>query len=329
MFNRGAYVYAGVRAFRRCETNNTMSDAAVPDSVKPEYHILLVEDLESDAYLASEMLSRALLAEYELVRVSSLKAAIDEIAAHQFTLVLLDLKLPDGAGVGNIDALRAVDHKLPIVVLSASDDPDTALQAIRAGAQDFLVKGTVSDWQLERAILYAIERRVLMNTVEQLTNLDQLTGLANRPYFMSRIEKAMERARLQGKIVVVGCFDIDNFRDVVLRSPDVGDEILTQAARRLESCIRDGDTVARLGGDEFGILLEGQSRREQLALTLGKISQEMSVAFRAHGRDFLLTLSGGIAIYPEAGSDVHALMGAALSSMRAAKAQGGDRYIFF
>jgi len=119
-------------------------------------HLLLVEDDDGDALLVEELLRDAAI-EAELTRAWSLEAAVDALAM-PVDCVLLDLGLPDASG---LDALvRLLDASdAAVVVLTGLDDADRGLEAVGAGAHDYLVKGTVDGEGLGRAVRYAVERR--------------------------------------------------------------------------------------------------------------------------------------------------------------------------
>ncbi len=305
-----------------------MTDELSPASPLPGFEILLIEDSASDAYMASEMLAASDLADYKILHVPRLDEAKSVLETREFNLILLDLNLPDGKGIGNIEVIKSIVADVPIVVLSGVDDHAIALQAISAGAQDFLVKGKAGEWELERAIHYALKRRQLMIEADQLSTLDPLTGLANRRHFLSRLELALKSARRTGNLVVVVCFDVDDFKRIAHYSKEIGDAVLTSIGDRLARSVRDGDTVARFHGDEFGVLLEGRSGSDQISLTLAKIHDAMEPEFSNEGHDFSVRLSGGVAVYPQAGKDVHGLVRSAVSAMRLAKVQGRDRLVF-
>jgi len=119
--------------------------------------ILLVEDNKTDAMLVRDELEHAAGVVCALTQCSRLQEAKAHLVAQSFDIVLLDLNLPDSEGLATYTELQAASPDTPIVVLSHSVDEGLAVQAVRAGAQDYLVKGK-SDGLLLRAIRYAIGR---------------------------------------------------------------------------------------------------------------------------------------------------------------------------
>lgn len=123
--------------------------------------LLLVEDSAGDAGLLRADLSEAASDRFafEMVHVSRLSEALDQLRAAPFDLVLLDLSLPDGWGIDTVERVRAARAAVPIVILTNLNDEDVAIEAMRLGAQDYLIKGQADGPMLARAIRYAIERQ--------------------------------------------------------------------------------------------------------------------------------------------------------------------------
>jgi PAS domain S-box-containing protein len=120
--------------------------------------ILLVEDNPGDARLLEWYLSKPGTGDFQVRRAERLSDALRELTATRFDLVLLDLSLPDSSGMDTVRSARRAAGMTPIVVLTGLDDEETALAALRDGAQDYLVKGKFDNRELTRSLHYAIER---------------------------------------------------------------------------------------------------------------------------------------------------------------------------
>jgi len=121
--------------------------------------ILLVEDDPDDVWIMRGLLGDRWDGPFELVHIDLLSSGLKRAAENDFDVVLLDLSLPDSRGLETFFKMKAgVGESVPIVVLSGYDDETTAVKAVQAGAQDYLVKGQVDDNVLIRSIRYAIER---------------------------------------------------------------------------------------------------------------------------------------------------------------------------
>jgi signal transduction histidine kinase len=124
--------------------------------------ILLVEDNPGDARLIKETLRDAGAHAFELHHADRLSAALPLLAARDADVVLLDLSLPDAHGLETVTRALAAAPDAAIVVLTGLDDETVAIQAVQAGAQDYLVKGQVEPSTLSRALRYAMERKRLL-----------------------------------------------------------------------------------------------------------------------------------------------------------------------
>ena len=130
-----------------------------PNEQRPsELSVLLVEDNALEARLVSEMLKRVSPQPITVTHVMGLRDALDRLRTKGFHAVLLDLTLPDSDGLETFVRARAEALEAPIVVLTGRADDDLAVRTVRAGAQDYLVKGRVDGPLLYQSIRYAIER---------------------------------------------------------------------------------------------------------------------------------------------------------------------------
>ena len=127
---------------------------------------------------------------------------------------------------------------------------------------------------------------------------DPLTGLPNRALFMDRLGMAIAHAKRRLSYTYAVLFiDLDRFKNVNdSLGHSAGDELLIAVARRLESCLRPGDTVARLGGDEFTILLDEVTDVDHAVQVAQRMHKEMARPFRAQGHEVFVTMSLGITV---------------------------------
>lgn len=123
-----------------------------------ELRILLVEDSPTDADLIRSYLNRGLKTPFSCECVDHLATALTRLERRKTSIVLLDLNLPDSSGIPTFLRLREKVGPVPVVVLSGLDDVELALQAVREGAQDYVVKGRFDNNSLERSVRFAVER---------------------------------------------------------------------------------------------------------------------------------------------------------------------------
>lgn len=130
--------------------------------------ILLVEDNPGDARLVREALAEANAHQFELVHCERLREGLEQLESSSIDLVLLDFGLPDSFGLKTLIRVQSTSPTIPIIVLTGNDDEDLGISAVRMGAQDYLVKGTVDSNLLVRSMYYAIERARTMETLRRV-----------------------------------------------------------------------------------------------------------------------------------------------------------------
>ena len=153
-------------------------------------------------------------------------------------------------------------------------------------------------------VLDISERKQYERQLEKLATRDELTGLANRTLLFDRIEQAIRSARRSAGRFAVLLLNIDRFKIINdSLGHDYGDKLLCEVAARLRQTMRETDTVSRFGGDEFVVLLKDIETPEDIRQIATKILNIFTVAFELDQREFSLTASLGISIYPDDGGD--------------------------
>ena len=146
-------------------------------SEKPK-KILLVEDNPGDTRLLKETLSEATTDLFELVCVERLDSALELVGREVFDLILLDLTLPDSSGLQTFERMHAQIPAVPTIVLTGLDVESLGTEAVKKGAQDYLIKGQADTPLLVRSVRYAIERKLLENQIIQSNRLESVGALA-------------------------------------------------------------------------------------------------------------------------------------------------------
>nr|WP_275442865.1 EAL domain-containing protein [Pseudoalteromonas sp. OOF1S-7] len=159
---------------------------------------------------------------------------------------------------------------------------------------------------------------------------DTLTDLPNRFLVLDRLQQLIHDARRDKSLVGVGFIDLDDFKKVNdSMGHEVGDKVLVHSAKRLQSALREKDTVARLGGDEFIILLGDLKSSADIHPIAAKLVKLFHAPFDIDGRAFNISLSLGIAIFPQDADTPNDLLRQADSAMYNAKQQGRNTYCLF
>ncbi|MCB4756268.1 MAG: EAL domain-containing protein [Elusimicrobia bacterium] len=159
---------------------------------------------------------------------------------------------------------------------------------------------------------------------------DPLTNLPNRALFRDRLKLALNQVERSNKLLSVLFLDLDRV-NVINESlgHDIGDKLIVQVARRLESTLREGDTIARLGGDEFMLLFPGINHIDDAMKLTEKVLDSLRPPFNIDGQELFITASVGISVYPYDGEDANTLLRNADTAMYRAKGQGRNSYQMF
>lgn len=267
--------------------------SAVPGDEVPAIRLLLIEDDPTDARPVHDALAAA--GGFEVQWVTRLGAGLMSLRDEPFDAVLADLGLPDSTGYRTVMTLRATYPDVPVVVLARRDEEELATEGVRAGAEDYVLKGRARGAFVPRVVRQAVERHRTRRDVRTLALIDDLTGLGNRRAFLAVGTHRMKLSRRTGEplslLAIVlrrGPRDADAFGAFASVDPTLRD-----AATLLRETLRESDVVARLGGDAFAVLLTGGDDRAQGAL------QRLLEAVQQHneeaGRSFQLSFDVAVA----------------------------------
>lgn len=189
-----------------------------------------------------------------------------------------------------------------------------------AGGAVVYYEGTIED---------ITDRRVYQAQIERQANYDALTGLANRTLLNGRLHQVINDASASATGIAVVFIDLDQFKFINdTYGHELGDNLLQSMADRLRSCVRDSDTVARQGGDEFVLLLTGYHPADLLGV-VQRVHAAIARPWQSGRREFHVTSSIGVAVYPDDGVSADVLLRNADAAMYKAKENGRNGYQFF
>ena len=292
--------------------------------------VLVVEHDARAALLLGEMLRTSWPERLVTAQTQRLGDATQELLEHGATCVLLDLSLPASDPLISVEEIRSAAPGAAIVALTERADEEVALETIRAGAQDVLVKAELSPVALRRSVRHAIVRKRAEVHLAELALHDPLTGLPNRALFLDRLGVALDRSRRTGASVAVLFLDVDDFKDVNDKlGHAAGDVVLTELAERLRRMLRPMDTVARFGGDEFTLLFEDLASERAVVLIAERISHAATLPIRLDDSEVSVTVSIGIAVVADPSIAPETAIREADAAMYRAKELGNSRYELF
>jgi len=300
--------------------------------------VLLVEDSRDDALAVEESLRNdSSLFRFHVTHATSLDETRQRLETGGYHVVLCDLGLPDTTGLDTLASVRGLVPGVPVLVVTGRDDEQLAIEAMRRGADDFLVKGRTDIYALGRIVGQSIERHRLRAALDRarrseryLATHDTLTRLANRKVFIERLNQAIAATRQEHERMFALLFiDLDRFKPVNdLLGHSFGDRLLRVLGERLRGSIRQSDTAARLGGDEFVVLLRKLEEPASAVAAAEHILAQLTRPVALDGQRLQPGLSLGIAVYPLHAADGRQLLQAADRAMYAAKSRGGGIAMF-
>jgi diguanylate cyclase (GGDEF)-like protein len=212
-------------------------------------NILLIDDSQEGVVLFQKMLEQSPKM-YQLTHALSLEKALTLINGNSYSLIFIDLFLPDMQGIDTLLTLQQKVDSVPIIVIGR--DEKIAREAIHVGAQDYLPKEEINLGLLERVIEYAIERQQHRENLKALSFTDELTSLYNRRGFMTLLEQQISLSKRIRRGFYLFVIDLDHLKQIndTFGHP-MGDKALISAAQCLKASFRRHDVLGRIGGDEF------------------------------------------------------------------------------
>ena len=294
---------------------------------------LVVEDSEDDTKLLLRELRRG---GYEPIhtRVDTPEAMQTALTVQRWDIIFSDFTMPHFNAFDALALLRKIGLDLPFIIVSGTIGEDRAVIAMKAGAHDYILKGSLKrlipavDRELREARIRE-ERREAETTIYRLAYHDPVTDLPNRTQFRGQVQQAVEAGLRNRRHVALLLMDLERFKDVNdTLGHGRGDLLLQQVGSRLRSALFSPDVVARLGGDEFGILLPHLSALEDIVLVVKKLQDILVAPFMIDGIPIVVEASIGVAVAPEHANDADTLLQRADVAMYRAK-QMASGYVIY
>ncbi len=225
---------------------------------------LLVEDDPDDTAIFRRYAEQLRDYRLDLAHVVTGEEVEERFAPNTFDMVFIDLQL--GGAAGGIDLIEHLARQgwdVPAVVVTGTGDENKAVEAMKAGAYDYLIKDSLNADLIERTVrnvrrrhMLEHEREEMLHKLEELSVTDELTRLANRRRFDDRLQEEAERSARTGNVFSLLMMDLDHFKQVNDQyGHQTGDEVLQKCAQALKENVRRSDFPARYGGEEFCVIL--------------------------------------------------------------------------
>lgn len=294
--------------------------------------ILLIDDEAEIRDLLTELL------EDEGYKVYQAKDGVDgvEVFLNEAPdLVITDVKMPNKNGIEVLREVRSSKSKVDVIILTGQSDEATAIDCLRAGAYDYLLKPIEDLEILLVAVSRALQKRnlekqnkLLIKQLEDMATRDPLTGLYNVRQLYIYLDEEISRSERYKYNFSLLFLDIDHFKQVNdTYGHQFGDYVLKKIGRIMLSVLRSPNLLFRYGGEEFVIILPQTDREELISLI-----DRLMVAIRDHQFEYeeqstRITVSIGGSIYPEHATHKKKLIKLADQALYKAKKTGRNRYV--
>lgn len=222
--------------------------------------VLLVEDNADDVeLLVLELETGGYQVTHQQVDTAiALRRALQD---QPWDLILVDYSMPSFSAMEALAVIKEYQLDIPFIIVSGSIGEETAVEAMKAGVHDYILKGKLArllpaiarelkDYQVR------LERSQALKRVERLAFYDDLTHLPNRTLFLECLQECIKQSRHTSELFAVFVLDMDRYQSLKYGfGHEKGHQFLQEVARRLESCLLPYDTIARIGEDSFAMLL--------------------------------------------------------------------------
>jgi len=296
--------------------------------------LLMIEDNPDDEALILRAIRKGGF-NVEHVRVDNGEDLLAVLKSKDWDIVLSDYQMPEFNGLAALKIVKQRNKDLPFIVVSGTIGEEVAVEAMRSGAQDYLMKDNLTRLvpAIRRELADADERRALREAQQTLRHQayhDILTGLPNRWLLRDRMEQALKYVRQKKTGLAVMFLDLDRFKNLNdTLGHMIGDYLIRAVAERLNLILNERDTLARLGGDDFVVMLMDIVGPEQAAAAADLLLTALHEPFVLDDKEIYVGASIGIALHPANGDEFDVLIKNAESAMYYAKDQGRNNYQFF
>ena len=294
------------------------------------YRVLLIDDDEDFRVLLEYMLDEVRRSKFDIHHCEDIATGLSAVKQQAFDVCLLDYRLRDGTGIELLNRLPHEGVDFPVIFMTGQNGGDVDIDALNAGASDYLPKDALNGELIDRSVRYAVERKRAENTLRNMALTDNLTGLANRALLNQTLEMATGRAARSGKPFALVFIDVDHFKHINDALGHIAaDHLLVELAHRLKASARSTDLVARLGGDEFAMVLDEMQCPENAATVARKILEACAKPYMVDNHELSIRISMGVALHPRDGATPEELERAADTAMYEVKRSGRNGYRFF
>jgi PleD family two-component response regulator len=270
--------------------------------------VLLIDDERGQARIVDASFGKFVGEKFQLHWASTYDDGLLELRRGDYAACLLDYQLGEHDGLSLLREAARLGVRTPVIFLTSETSGEIDVQAMEAGALDYLVKGEINPRALERSLRYALKLHATLDELRRLATRDMLTGLFNRREGMNLLAREVERTKRYPRPLSALLIDVDHFKEVNDQRGGhaAGDTLLAAVARCLQAQVRPEDSVWLADTD---------------AAAARMVAERMVEAVRSVGA----TISVGVAQWMPARGDAGDLIAAADKALYEAKWAGRNR----
>ncbi|MDI9425919.1 MAG: diguanylate cyclase [Spirochaetota bacterium] len=297
---------------------------------KTRGRILLIDDDQNVTKVVKKFLERV---GHSVDTAASGEEGIRLIGGNQYDMVITDIYLPGMDGMAVLDKIKSINPELDIVVITGYGSIESAVSFMKAGAIDYISK-PINLEHLDIVIRKTLERKELIKAARErdiyfrMSLTDALTGMFNHKYFQDSLEREILYCRRKTESLTIMMADIDGFKAV---NDDfghqAGDMVLQKISMNILKACRSHDTVSRYGGEEFGIILPETGVEKSMRVAERMLNVVGSQSYPPVNRP--ITISIGIASFPEHAYDREELIQKADLALYHSKGKGRNRFTVY
>ena len=255
--------------------------------------ILLIEDNKVDIQTITNFIEESSRLNAHIKTVDSIKKAKTIMFYEEIDIILIDINI-QGMKVDEFyDAFDQDNISIPYIVITDERDEDIGIEAVKKGAQDYLVRSEISERILRRAIIYSLERHDILDSLYRATIVDELTGLYNRRGLHTLGNQQVELAKRHNDDIFIFYLDLDGMKAINdTLGHEFGDKALVETSNIMHKSFRTTDILSRLGGDEF-VVVAVKAQHEFIPIIIQRVKDYVKKQ-NASNKKYQISISIGV-----------------------------------
>ena len=255
--------------------------------------ILLIEDNELDIQTITSLIDQSERLNAEIKTVDSIKKAKTIMFYEEMDIILVDINIQGMKFEELFEVFDKDNLLIPYIVITDEREEDLGIEAVKKGAQDYLVRSELSERILRRGIIYSLERHDILQSLYRTTIIDELTGLYNRRGLHTLGNQQVELAKRHNDDIFIFYLDLDGMKSINdTLGHEFGDKALIDTSNIMHKTFRTTDILSRIGGDEFVVVVV-KAQHEFIPIIIQRL-KEYVAEINSSNKKYNLSISIGV-----------------------------------